>query len=135
VAASAGADDTTSSGLAPGVLRERDFLLDGVGGRLFPWTAAEAEAETEAEAEASVFEARLLTGRNGVLPSESILSVGFGMVSEKTTEAIWDFPLWIFRKQFFYSSFISNGRLLTPTAMGPSNYRTTSLLCSWHILC
>ena len=85
VAASAGADDTTSSGLAPGVLRERDFLPEGVGGRLF---VAPAEAEA-----ASVFEGRLLTGRKGGLPSESILTVRVGMVSEKTTEAIWDFPL------------------------------------------
>jgi hypothetical protein len=108
-------------------------LLEGVGGRLF--VAPVAEAEAAEAAEASVFEARLLTGRNGGLPSESILSVGFGMVSEKTTEAIWDFPLWIFRKQFFYSSFNSNGRLLPPTAMGPSNYRIISVLCSWHILC
>ena len=91
MAASAGADDTTSSGLAPGVLRERDFLLEGVGGRLF--VAPVAEAEAAEAAEASVFEARLLTGRKGGLPSESILSVGFGMVSEKTTEAIWDFAL------------------------------------------
>ena len=85
--ASADADDTTSSGLAPGVLRERDFLPEGVGGRLF---VAPAPAEAGA---VSVFEGRLLTGRKGGLPSESILTVSFGMVSEKTTEAIWDFPL------------------------------------------